>query len=479
MNKERTTILIGLFFLLLANGCQSTTDTAAINSVTSQGTRAVIQIIPDHIFQTIHNFGVSGAWWAQDIGGWQFNNRQQVVNLLFDQKKGIGLSLYRYHIGAGGGGEIIDPWRNAESFETLPGVYDWSRDVNARRILSMAQNVGVNQFVAFAHSPPARLTRSGSVTGASDGGPNLLENKESDFARYLVDIVSHLINSENIPIGWLSPVYEPNKSWSLVSGQEGSHYTPERVITLTNEINRLIISNNLPTKILIPEDERWDSSSIFLHAFLDNPLTEPILQVYAVHSYDSQIEQKENVASLFMSTSAEKEIWMTEWADKSPGRDIGIESALEMALVIHEDIAQGNVTSWHYGLAVSKYETKEGLIYTNPGSQEIIETKRLWALGNFSRYIRPGYHRIENSGYAETLKVSAYASPSDDKIIVIVLNPMTIDREAEIQLVGRNWFNISIYETSEYKNLEKVYQGAIPKNYTFPARSISTMVLAP
>jgi O-glycosyl hydrolase len=142
--------------------------------------------------QTLEGFGASGAWWAQDVGGWEDEVRERIVKLLFDQEEGIGLSIYRYNIGGGDGESIPDAWRRAETFEVEPGVYDWSRDANAVWVLKAAQRAGVEHFVAFANSPPARMTVSGRTNGEENGLSNLAPEMYAEFANYLVDVVRHL-----------------------------------------------------------------------------------------------------------------------------------------------------------------------------------------------------------------------------------------------------------------------------------------------
>src|SRR5690242_10468129 len=58
--------------------------------------------------QTIRNFGASDAWTCQYIGLWPDAKREQVADWLFSRDtdangspKGIGLSLWRFNIGAG------------------------------------------------------------------------------------------------------------------------------------------------------------------------------------------------------------------------------------------------------------------------------------------------------------------------------------------------------------------------------------------
>ena len=84
------------------------------------------------------------------------------------------------------------------------------------------------------------------------------------------------------------------------------------------------------------------------------------------------------------------------------GRDLTIDTALRVARVIHCDLTLANASSWQWWLAVANEDYKSGLIYTDyrkPGDPEnILESKILWALGNYSRFIRPGMRRVEMRG---------------------------------------------------------------------------------
>ena len=181
--------------------------------------------------QEIDGFGASGAWWAQIIGGWEENKRKEIAGLLFGDE-GIGLSIYRYNVGAGSGEEIRDPWRRAETFETAKGQYDWDRDKNAMRILRQACSAGVENVILFANSPPRRMTKSGyAFAGQGADKSNLRNDMYEEFARYLADITGHFIRVEKIPVKGISPINEPQWDWDGHS-QEGCHYSAEQVVRL-------------------------------------------------------------------------------------------------------------------------------------------------------------------------------------------------------------------------------------------------------
>ena len=84
--------------------------------------------------QVMDNFGANDAWSIQKIGAeWSETNKNKIADLLFSTNAGIGLSCWRFNLGAGINHQTIrDDWRTTESFETAPGKYDWSRQSGQR-----------------------------------------------------------------------------------------------------------------------------------------------------------------------------------------------------------------------------------------------------------------------------------------------------------------------------------------------------------
>lgn len=349
--------------------------------------------------QRIEGFGASGAWWAQNLGTWSRTRRQQVARLLFSRKDGIGLSQYRYNIGGGIDETITDPWRTAETFETGPGTYDWTRDAGARWFLRAAADHGVKDFVAFVNSPPRRLTANGHTYGAP-GTSNLPRENYDQFTRYLLDIVRHFREQEGIRFTWISPINEPQWGWDA-PGQEGCHYEPDEVRDLTRRVIEGFSGSRLGTKVSAPESGEYKalySEQEYVSTLLADPVIDRELGEIAVHSYWSTDEQRA-LAAEHMRSHPDHHLAMTEWCEMVNGRDSGMDSALVLARTVHSDLTIANAVSWQYWIAVSRYDYHDGLLYTDyvaPGDEETIEeTKRLWALGNFSRFVRPGAERVE------------------------------------------------------------------------------------
>lgn len=429
--------------------------------------------------QTIEGFGAASAWWAQDVGGWADEKRTLVADLLFDREKGVGLSFYRYNLGGGNGENIQDTWRRAETFEVAPGQYDWTRDANAMWMLRAARDRGVEHFVAFVNSPPARMTVSGLTTGEKDGKSNLPPEMYGEFSQYLVDVVRHLREDENIPVDWISPINEPQWNWSYKNGQEGCHYGPNEVLELTRVLLQTLEKNQLEdVKLTLFESGEWKSSDVYIEKLASDPQVWAALPHLSIHSYWSTRADKERFMKYFQKNHPDKPLWMSEWTEMQEGRDTGMDSALVMASTIHDDLTITSVTSWQYWIAVSKYQYRDGLIYVNPLDQDVIQTKRLWVMGNYSRFIRPGFVRLETLGGSETLLVSAYRSADDQRWVVVAVNlskdPVNIQLQAtNSQLPAQG----EQFETSEAADLTSRHAGAAAETWTLAPLSVTTLVL--
>ena len=157
MSRSAHLVSVSLFFILsiflVACASESKTPILELSTPTPIPVDGEIQINPSDELQTIEGFGASGAWWAQDVGGWDDGSREQIIKLLFDQQEGIGLSIYRYNIGGGDGESIPDNWRRAETFEVAQGEYDWDRDANAIWVLKAAQEAGVETLCCLCQQP--------------------------------------------------------------------------------------------------------------------------------------------------------------------------------------------------------------------------------------------------------------------------------------------------------------------------------------
>ncbi len=109
---------------------------------------AVVTVSGELRYQMMDNFGASDAWSMEPLGKhWTEENKNRLVDLLFSREKGIGLSAWRFNIGAGSAvtdqDRIPDPWRRTEAFKiSEDGEYDWSKQSGQQWFLQAARDRG-------------------------------------------------------------------------------------------------------------------------------------------------------------------------------------------------------------------------------------------------------------------------------------------------------------------------------------------------
>ncbi len=475
-------------------------------------------INPGVEYQSIENFGASDCWSMQKLAGWSLKNRERVADLLFSRESGAGLSCWRFNIGGGINPQITHPWRTAETFETGEGKYDWSRQAGERWFLRSAKSRGVPQFLAFVNSPPGRMTRNGLTFGSS-GGPttNLKQGYEAQFARYLADILEHFRDSEEgVRFNYISPVNEPQWEW-FGHNQEGSRYSNDDIKRVTRALGVELKQRRLETEIALVESgslpDMWqlnERMSMLYGARYGNYIDElagdasvsPFLsRRIGYHAYQSdrletQLEQRRDRLADQMKKYPGWKLWQTEYCvmdgpegKGGGGRDLGMQTALEVARLIHVDLTVANVSAWQWWTAFSREDYKDGLIYTDwkkPGDVEsILPARLLWVLGNFSRFVRPGMKRVELAGQGHDLHAlmgSAYKDEAAKTVVAVYVNASSAPQRLTLNIASgkRGWTlrDVTPYITSDRQG-DELRQAPLMRavrDYELPARSVVTLV---
>jgi hypothetical protein len=186
------------------------------------------------------------------------------------------------------------------------------------------------------------------------------------------------------------------------------------------------------------------------------------------------------------------QFWQTEYCvlETTPlirgrGRDSTIDAALYIAGIIHSDLVYAHASTWHWWIAVTPYDYKDGLLYMDRDTLTgtVRDTKMLWALGHWSRFVRPGMRRIDaevsgpgaDSVNAELL-VSAYRDPASRRLVTILVNRAAQERRVELQSSGAH--GTRVYQTTNEPamNLKHTVMLRAGEPFVMPARSLATLV---
>lgn len=455
--------------------------------------------------QTIESFGASGAWWSQDVGGWDETRkldglevREYIAQLLFDDEAGIGLNSYRYNIGAGSGDAgskstsgISDKWRRAESFiNPKTGEYDWDRDAEAVWFMRKAAEMGVDEIIMFCNSPHESLTINGKsfTDPARDGQSNIARENYEAFAEYTLDVVEHFVE-EGLPIKFVSPINEPQ--WGWTGGQEGCHYSTSEVIKVLSTFIKALEDRetlvNAGVEISGPEGVNWHNDNGVIDmctSIMQNKIVANHLSAIDNHSYWSDAAAKKQFASSFMKKYPDMKIRASEWCEMVNGKDTTIDSAINLAIEMHEDLTILDAVSWQYWIAVSCYDYRDGLLYVDLNTHKVTIPKRFYAMGNYSRFIDPGYVRIDASLKQNNVYTSAYKGVNEngeEELVMVFVNNNTSSVNINFDGIDTSAYNrMSVNVTSKGFSLAERFYGEFTADscVELPSRSIVTVVIS-
>ena len=470
---------------------------------------ASIIIDPAIEYQTIENFGASDAWSCGPVGErWDPKVKEEIADLLFSRTKGIGLSLWRFNIGVGivPRSRIRNRWRTVECFWDGHS-YDWTKQAGQRWFLRAAKKRGVKYFLAFCNSPPKSMTKNG-YTNCDDvrtHSTNLADGSEGKFAAFLCDVIEHFKNNpdpaERIYFDFVSPVNEPCWEWNVGCNQEGCRYNNEDIKRVINALYSELQARHLTTKIIGVEagepKANWTiykrpypgTYGNYIKVFLGDPdMRRKLSFRLSGHSYwqDSihEIKEARQKLAALMANYPGCRYWMTEWcclgSRKCGQRDLTMDFAIQMARVIHYDLTAANASAWHFWTAISKEHWRDGLIYVDEGVYDTFYVaKTLWALGNYSRFIRPGSKRIYCAGADDrySLMASAYKDETNKNLIIVFVNAATSNHIVKFTFRNVSGLRrLTPYVTDSANNLSKKSSISPCDSYIIPARSVVTLV---
>jgi glucuronoarabinoxylan endo-1,4-beta-xylanase len=160
------------------------------------------------------------------------------------------------------------------------------------------------------------------------------------------------------------------------------------------------------------------------------------IDIIGTHEYDSQ--KAEPWPADVDGGKPTKEIWQTEasgvryWPEEGPSSDI--KNGVAVAQWIHSALVVGQASAWLYWwYQATGSNDNEGLVLQ--GSTAL--TKRCYTLGNYSKFVRPDYKRVDVTGAIPmNVLLSAYVNPADGTVVVVAINKGTAEATVPISIAG-------------------------------------------
>jgi glucuronoarabinoxylan endo-1,4-beta-xylanase len=459
--------------------------------------------------QQIDGFGGSNAWtrlpYYPDV-------QEKLVKLLFSRTEGMGFTILRNRI----------PFRERLSEDENPGfndgfivrrsdnTYNYTENADGTKTFNLNWNSWdisstrnlIEQIQALGEDGPEKLTIMSTpwtppnnrvtrwkenVTGINerlnysiiwsrpDEWGRLKRDKYNDYADLLADYVNNFRINMGAPLDILSVQNEPN--WKVE--YESAYWNGNDLRDFLK-----VIAQRFPAKgiklgdgglgLMIPEFENFNVNfNEMIKPSLDDPQSERILSHIALHQYNANNDSSQRAGSMEFPQilSSGKRFWQTEVSGSGSNvpTGIGISNGLHYGRMIHFDmiLAQANAFLywWLWTNNTNDASFPGALIMSD--DDEITAAHRLYVMGQYSRFIRPGWYRIEcdpSPLLGRRVYSSAYANPATKEIAIVCINETITELSISIDLSEAEFNKLDIWRTSENEKLTSLGSQKVSRN---------------
>ncbi len=422
-----------------------------------------------------------------------------------------------------------------DAYDTQCGYawdYDWDADKNQLNVLKAAISNGGSDFIAeaFSNSPPYFMTVSGCSSGSTNASSdNLRADSVNAFATYMADVIAHWYEN-GIAFQSATPMNEPYTNyWGAFNNkQEGCHFdigeSQSRIIVALNE---KLAERGITDIVFSASDETSIDTAIDSYNALSEEAKEVVTRI-DTHTYSGSKRD----ALRRLAENSNENLWMSEVDGTfEEGTNAGeMTAALGFSKRLITDLNGLMPSAWiiwdiidihvsdedtvkengvPYAEAYNKYDASEkgvqiktvdelkslwnidntgfwGIAIADHNNQKVELTKKYYAYGQYSRYIRPGYTLLASSNNT----VAAY-DPDENKVVIVATNTEGSDKTWKFNLAdftqigenvtairtsgtladGENWADVSASTDVAVNQASKYFTATVKAN------SITTFII--
>jgi glucuronoarabinoxylan endo-1,4-beta-xylanase len=175
-----------------------------------------------------------------------------------------------------------------------------------------------------------------------------------------------------------------------------------------------------------------------------------------------------------------KPIWQTEDSNLDGKYNGSIDEGLTWSSDIFKALNSGRFSAWFYWWVMTLQNDNQGLLNVDPSTDSVIVPKRLYVIGQFSRFIRPGSIVLGSTSSDSTLLVTA-VRPVSGNVAVVLSNTGRNSQTVTVSLTGLSSqpATVTPYRTSATENqapLSPIAVSAGSFTITIPVKTIVTVV---
>jgi len=471
----------------------------ACGTSANDGSGGTVKVNYNEYCQVIDGFGGSNAWTR--LPGSR-EDSLELVKLLYSRTEGVGFTILRNRLPfrerlegddnpSYNDGFVVrnsdNTYRYTENADgTKTFELNWnSWDISStKNLIERIKALGANgpeklTIMSTPWTPPNnRITQwKEDVTGVNvrlnyvidwskpDIWGRLKRDKYNDYADLLADYVKNFESNMGAPLAILSVQNEPNYKVQY----ESAYWSGTDIRDFLKVIGQRFPAKGITLgenglKIMAPEFENFNINfNAMIKPSLEDHESEKVLTHIALHQYNGASDASSRAGSREFPeiTASGKRFWQTEVSGSGQHLPVGtgINNALFYARMIHYDLtlAQTNAFLYWWLWTNNTNDTNFPGALIMADEDGLVASLRLYAMGQYSRFIRPGWYRIDSDTSPSTgVYSSAYRNPQTKEIAIVIINERITASSVSIDLSGAEFDNLEIRRTSANEKLKSV-----------------------
>ncbi len=362
--------------------------------------------------------------------------RADLIKELFDPENGIGISYLRITMGASDFSLEDFTYNDLEPGETDPGLEHFSIEKDQedlipalRQILTVAPDL---KIMATPWSPPAWMKTNGKLAGGK-----LKPEWYGTYADYFVKYL-RAYQREGIRIDAISVQNEPLHEAAYPSMRMEAE---EQLDFIRNHLGPALEKENINVKILL-YDHNWDHPDYPI-SILKDPVAGKYVAGSAFHAYAGDVSAMSKVHEAY----PDKGLYFTEISGGEWAKNFSDNMVWNMKHIFIGTARNWskNALLWNLALDENFGPLNNGCkdcrgVITIASSGEISRNVEYYALGHFSKFVRPGARRLFSEAVSPDRKIEqvAFSNP-DGSGVVVVLNDSEESRKIVVQWGGKQF----------------------------------------
>lgn len=367
---------------------------------------------------------------------------QSLLEKLFDPEKGIGISFVRLSMGASDFSLSDFTYNDLPTGQSDFALQQFSLKQDTLDVVPVMQKVkSIAPQLFIMGSPwsaPAWMKTNGSLKGGK-----LRTDCYNVYADYFVRYVQAM-QAKGITISHVTPQNEPlyfTAAYPCMEMQAG-----EQLTFIRDHLGPKFMQSGLNTKI-INYDHNWDNTTYSI-SILNDPQAKAYTAGSAFHGYGGQV----SAMSAVNNAHPDKELHFTEISGGAWAPDFG-----DNLMWYMRNIFIGTALNWSrsalmWNMALDEFHGPRnngcpncrGVVTINQSTGKITYNEEYYAIGHFSKFVRPGARRVSAIWAQSLTNIEAVAFVNTDGSKAMIISNYDDTFKTFTIRQGNKYFSYSI-----------------------------------